>query len=520
MSTQDIVRIPLRSVNPQFDTDDPQYLPGDPGTYLLLALCYDSLAGPSTRPDEGGIVSPNFLAMEGRLAEAFGEKDDSTWWVQLRKGVRSHWGNELTAESIQWGFRKAFALDNIAAWRWGQVAGIQNPVDVKVVDKYTLLFTLRTPNPHFPAYLFFATPNIYDATEVTKHATENDPWGMEWLSQNVAGFGPFHLVKAEPDRMVLQARPEYWAGEPAIPQVVVEQVGSRKEALRLLDGRNSVFLPGLRCDEVQEVRNKPNVRLTGTWAGHASVEFDYTSPPFDDIRVRHALSFATPYQEIISRGFLGQARFWKSPIKTYSAWYTDQFWHYDTDLAKAKALLVQAGYAGGFKTQLYTFQRPEMLRVAEILMHAYGQIGIEVELAALESAPAGWVPPMHLRPECSHNLSEPLYDLAHDHAPFHPILPAPGGPVGVGTWRPRYVRNPRLEDMYRATLLANDKQTRRERCVALQKAVVEFAPRVFLAETQLFNATNSRTHSWLSDFDNRLVQVTLFQNSTSRYLSE
>ena len=520
MSTQAVVRIPLRSVTPQFDTDDPNYLPGDPGTYLLLALCYDSLAGPSTRQDDGGIVSPNFLAMKGRLAEAFGQNDDSTWWVRLRKGVLSHWGNELTAESIHWGLRKAFALDNIGAWRWGQVAGLQSASDVRVVDKYTLSYTFRAPNPHFPAYLFFATPNIYDAAEVTKHANQDDPWGMAWLSQNVAGFGPFQLVDLEPDRMVLRARKDYWAEEPPIPQIAIEKAGSRDDALRLLDERDPVFLAGLRCDEVQELKSKENVRLFGTWAGHASVELDHSSPPFDDIRVRHALNFATPYREIMTKGFLGQARPWKSPIKTYSAWYTDRFWDYETNLAKARALLAEAGLAGGFETQLYAAQRPDALRVAEILQRAYGQIGIEVELAALESAPVGWMPPMHVKPDCGHNLSEPLYDLAHDHAPFNPILPAPGGPIGVGTWRPRYVRNPELEDMYRDTLLANDEQTRRERCIALQKAIVEFAPRVFLAETQLFNATNSETHAWLSDFDNRLAQVTLFQNSSSRYLSE
>ena len=94
-AVQSSVRIPLCSVEPQFDNGDPNYVPGDPGTYLLLALCYDSLAGPSPRPDRDGIISPNFLAMKPRLAEAFGEHKDGTWWVRLKKGILSHWGSEL-----------------------------------------------------------------------------------------------------------------------------------------------------------------------------------------------------------------------------------------------------------------------------------------------------------------------------------------------------------------------------------------------------------------------------------------
>ncbi len=514
-STQEPLRIPLWKVNPQFDNDHPNYKGGDPSTYLLSALCYDSLAGPSTCLDRDGIISPDILAMKPRLAEAFGENGDGTWWVRLRRGVLSHWGNELTAESVQWGFRKAFAVGNLGKWRWSQIAGIRDPQDVEPLDKYTLRYTLRRPNTHFPAYLFFVTPNVVDATEVSKHTTENDPWGMEWLSRNVAGFGPFALVDFKGDQMVMRARNEYWDGPPPVREVVVEKVSSRAEAIRMLDRPEPVLLVGLRCDEVQQIRDRSNVRLIGTWAGHTSVEINYNTPPFDDIRVRHALSFATPYEEILQKGFLGLARPWKSALKTYSPWYTDQFWNYDTNMGKAKSLLRQAGHSGGLKTQLYIPQRSDMLRIAEMLKIAYGLIGVDVEVEDMASAPRGWVPPLRLRPECAHDLTEPLYDLAHDYAPLNPILPAPGGPKFL----PLYVGNGALEDGFREMLLAPDKESRKELCLALQKAIVEFAPCIFLAETPLFNASNSQAHSWTADYDNRLVQKTLFSNSNTRYLS-
>jgi peptide/nickel transport system substrate-binding protein len=518
-TVQQPLRIPLSSINPQLDNDVPNYIPGSPATYLILSLCYDTLAGPSVRPDRDGIISPDFLEMKPRLVESFGENPDSTWWIRLKKGILSHWGNELTAESIKWGFQKAFAVNNTGCWRWGQIAGLENAESVEILDKYTLRYTLRSPNPHFPAYLFFATPSIVDATEVSRHASDQDPWAMEWLAQNVAGFGAYALTDLNDDRMVLKSRKEYWAGESPVPNIVVERTESRTQALKLLSGPDPVFLAGVRCDEIREIEGNSGVRLTGTWAGHASVEINYHTPPFDDIRVRHALSFATPYNEVIKDGFLGLARPWKSPIKTFTAWYTDKAWTYDTDVARAKKLLSEAGYADGFETTLYVPQRPEMLRTAAILQRAYGRIGVKIEIENLDTTPKGWMPPLHLRTECAHNLTEPLYDLAHDYAPFDPILPAPGGPVGVGTWLPRYAGDRNLEDMYRDTLLAPTKQSRKERCVALLNSIVEFAPCIFLAETPLFNASNDKAHPWTSDYNNRLVQQTLFQNSNSRYLS-
>ena len=154
---KDFLRIPVWSVKPRFDKDDPTFprsLP-NPATYLLQALCYDSLAAPTPRPDRDGISSPNFEQMDVRMAEEFGQSGETTWWVRLKPGVRSHWGNELTAASVKWGFDRAFALGNVAAWRWGQVAGIPGADAVEVLDDYTVGYTLRAPNPNFPAFLFF-----------------------------------------------------------------------------------------------------------------------------------------------------------------------------------------------------------------------------------------------------------------------------------------------------------------------------------------------------------------------------
>ena len=519
VKSRDWLQIPVRdSALPRFDNDHPQYVPGSHALYLTLALCYESLGGPTTVADRDGISSPNFQSMQPRLAREVIEEPEGTWLVRLREGIVSNWGNELTSHSIRWGFEKAFETGNIGSWRWGQVGGIESPESVQPIDRYTIRYRLRRPDPFFPSRLFWATPNVTDATEVRKHTSDPDPYGMNWQGENMAGFGPFEYTGGDRDRGVFQARRDYWSGQPPINEVVLQRVDSRDEALGMLDGESPAFVAGLRPDDVRALQQRSDIRFVSSWAGHASVEIDYNAPPFDDIRVRHALSLAAPYNRIIEEGFLGLARPWRSPIHTYAAWYTEKYWRYDTDVERAGRLLADAGFGDGLVSQLFIPQRPDAIRVAEILSESYEKVGVVLELADISKAPAGSMPPLHLRLDCGHNLSEPLYDLAHDYAPLSPIFPS-GGRVGVGTWTPAYAGNHSLEEMYRDALLAPDEHARRRRTLRLQRAIVEFAPAVFLAEQALFNAVNTGAHDWALDHSNRLNQVTLYQNANSSYIS-
>src|SRR6185437_1382771 len=109
------------------------------------------------------------------------------------------------------------------------------------------------------------------------------------------------------------------------------------------------------------------LRVVRTWAGHTSVEIDFTAKPFDDVRVRQALAYATPYREVLERGKLGQGRAWRSPMKGTSQWYTDAYWHYETNVDRARELLKAAGFASGLRSDMYVPSRPDCVRIGEIL---------------------------------------------------------------------------------------------------------------------------------------------------------
>jgi peptide/nickel transport system substrate-binding protein len=457
--------------------------------------------------------------MMPRLAEAFGENADGSWTVRLRAGVRSHHGHELTAEDVKWNFDKVFALDTIGAYRWGQIAGLASSEHVEILDKRTLRFHLRAPNPHLPAYLFCGVPLIVDSVEVGAHATDADPWGSDWLSAaRVAGFGPYDLEEFDKHQILFRSRDDYWSNRDLAPEVLVERTDSRADALRALNGNDPVYVVGLRCDEAVSVRRNDEVSLAASWGPHLYLGMNYNRPPFNDVRVRHALSYATPYDEVIERGFLGLARPWRSPLTTYDDWYRPDFWNYGINREKAVQLLAAAGYRDGLETALYVPHRPDLERVGEILKAAYREVGVDVDLRDMSTVSPGFHPSFYIRAECGHNFNEAVYDLAHDYAQIQPILPSPRAGGGVDSWLGSYPGSLALEDMYRQILLAPNAAERYSLCLQMQQTIVDSAFVVFLAEVPQISAANESAAVWTRDYESRLVQALHFQNCNTGYL--
>ena len=123
---------------------------------------------------------------------------------------------------------------------------------------------------------------IVDSTEAKKHITDNDPWATEWLSKNPAGWGAFQLDKQEHNEIRLIPNTSYWAGKPAIDEIVQFGVGDRETGLRALEQGDANCLLHLYPEEFQRFAGNDNFTTGLVRSNHAKLEFDYTSEPFDD----------------------------------------------------------------------------------------------------------------------------------------------------------------------------------------------------------------------------------------------
>jgi peptide/nickel transport system substrate-binding protein len=206
------------------------------GTFEAVAALYDNLLEFKKIPDPkvpGAFREdiadhpdqPAGLAIQGKLAESF-ELDPAGKFIrfQLRKGVKSNWGNELTAEDVKWTWDRKFGLGAIGAF-YLSTLGLENKDGVKVEGKYTVSINLDHPNP----LLAKLQPNlyapIYDSTKCKEVSNADDPWARKFIENNSAGFGPYRLDQLQRGQQaVFKARDDYWQGKPAMDTVVFREV--------------------------------------------------------------------------------------------------------------------------------------------------------------------------------------------------------------------------------------------------------------------------------------------------------
>lgn len=362
----------------------------------MMALAYggDLLQyKPIWYPDHGvcgaGVSLPGDQAVMGRWAESWTVSSDGTVWTfRLRKGIKSPVGHEMTCEDHRWSWERGYEMKGVKVF-FAQVMGLRGPQDVSCPDRYTVQFKIKAPNPLFPKLLamnYYGGP--FDAAEAKKHATPGDPWAKEWLKNNTAGFGPYQLARHVPGQELELVRNPHYTPRPAVGRVLVKVIPDSATRLALLKRGQVDYAMRLREREYQEVARDPNLQVVR----HAANFIPYfgpvqTNPLMANVKVRQALAYAIPYEEIHQKVYFGQGHLIKSITPRIFPNYTDRFWPYRTDLDRARGLLREAGYPGGFELSIaYDKAIAEMEETCILIKSSLEKIGLKVRLEGLPSA--------------------------------------------------------------------------------------------------------------------------------------
>lgn len=369
---------------------DQEYPPTEAG-HEVRRNVFERLLAYKQKPGEDGVLYEDFDTIEGALAETWEVSDDrKSITFHLRKGVKSALGNELNADVVMWSFLRGWNMKSNFHWYMTQIFKIEDfDKAFQKVDDYTVKVTLPNASPLIERIWVNSDLGILDAEEVKKHLTDADPWAATWLATNTAAFGPYSVSKYRPGQeVVYDANPNYYRGEPKLKRVILREMPTSANRVAAIQAGSVDVAEYLLPRELALLEKAPGVKVEKVFGNFIHrVEMNNAMPPFDNVKVRQALNYLVPRDEILKSVYFDTARFTKSPISEIYPGFTEEYFAYANDPEKAKALLAEVGFPEGFKTQL-AYRTGDQLEeeMAVILKSAFAKGGVDVELVKLPAS--------------------------------------------------------------------------------------------------------------------------------------
>jgi len=395
---------------------------------------------------------------------------------KIREGAKFANGDPITAHSFKHTFDRSILGPRSYIPLLSAFIGLDSADDVVVVDDYTLEIHLKQPAALFKPIIAFQVYGAMDEKTTAAHATADDPWAFDWYRLNTNSSGPYVISKWEPGvEYWFEPNPNYWQGPEFFQnrKIIAKVVPSPEDRELLLKKGDIDFALGLPFKDVDALKADPNVKV---------YDIEYTRlfylamnnkiPPFDNVKVRQAISYAIPYETIIEESLYGYARKATSPIPIGMPTHTDEHWDYDTDLDKAKALLAEAGYGGGFDVELAVrLSIPWEVDAAVWIQSNLAQIGVNVTINNMTDADFFGKLNAHELPFLMHDwyswANDPVFQLTF-------LLKC-----GAFTNFADYC-NERVDELIELATWETDEAKRTEYMDEAQKLIVEEAPWVFL----------------------------------------
>ena len=317
------------------------------------------------------------MELELDLATGYETPDDTTYIFTLRDGVTFHNGAPLTAEDVKYTFERvmdpATASPNASIFR--PIAGIT------AVDPLTVRFSLSEPFAPFLRYL---------ATIPYGAIIPRDSGDDQALAP--VGTGPFRFVEHQLDQAVRLARFDayYEDGLPYLDEVTFQLLGDESSIAAAIQA-GTVDMGWLKNPIIAQATAQAAPGLTsfpGVSSRYLPIRFKLTEPPFDDVRVRRAMSLALDRQALadtVLGGYGAVGTFLPpSQIAGYVGDGSD-LPYYTRDLEQARALLAEAGQASLTIPEFKIVAANQLdVQAAQLMQAQWAEAGITVQINPME----------------------------------------------------------------------------------------------------------------------------------------
>ena len=309
------------------------------------------------------------------LAESYDQIDEKTYRFHLKKGVKFHNGDEMTAEDVVFSLKRATSPQSVFANSKGRYI---DPDGFKIEDKYTVIVKTRAPFGGFLESMKHPYASI-----LCKRAVEE---AGNTYSMNPVGTGAFKLIKwTKGEKLELEAFEDYHGEKPAYKKLTFLIIPDDSTRVIALETGKVDFVCAMPTAEFNRLQGSDKVQLVrapGLVLYYLGMNTQ--SPKLADPRVRLAIEYAVDKAALNAVVYEGNSAPAIGPLLPVCSFFPENAAPFGYDPEKAKALLAEAGVKD-LKLTLWALNLQDLINSATVLQGMLAQVGIQLDIQVLEN---------------------------------------------------------------------------------------------------------------------------------------
>jgi len=453
---------------------------------IALVNIHDTLVFPN--PD--GSVRPH-VATKWDVSE-----DGLTYKFYIRKGVKFHSGNELTAEDVAFSMNRLLTIGEGYAYLYMGVIG-----SATALDRYTVEFKLNNKFGPFVSslirlYIVEKQVVMANIDKTTNIYGEFGDYGKQWLLTNDAGSGPYKLKDVKMEEYILGEKfDDYWGGwDKDAPKYFKLSGACEPTTVRTAIFRQEQEI----SDEMQPMENyEAMAKIEGVEVvsyingNNLNITLNNKKAPTDDVHFRKALAYVIDYEIVVDKIF-PYSKISNGPVPANLPGADNSLKLYKRDLEKAKEELKLSKYYDNLEDypiiMTWCAEVPDEEKLALLFQANCAELGINVEIT---KKPFGAMIADAQTVDTTPNAS--IVFVAPSYIEAGGMLKTRYHSISTGTWEQmEWVQDDELDAQIEDALATTDEIERFKKYSEIQKKIIEFCPTIWIfdqAERRAYQAS-------------------------------